>query len=132
MYDPMYVLRPEVIESVFYLYRLSSPKQQSLRTFGVRMMDNLDKHSRTDAGYTALYNREKRDTLESFFMAETLKYLYLLFSDDSVIDLNNYVLNTEAHPFSIRGNGLRKDPSKWVKIRMLCDIITLHQLNAPF
>lgn len=37
----------------------------------------------------------------SFFLAETLKYLYLLFSDDSLLPLNKYVLNTEAHPFPV-------------------------------
>lgn len=55
--------------------------------------------------------------MESFFMAETLKYLFLLFSDDSVVSLDEYVFNTEAHPVSIRGHGLRKDPAKWVPIK---------------
>ncbi len=40
----------------------------------------------------------KGDKMQSFFLAETLKYLYLLFSDDNVIDINKYVFNTEAHP----------------------------------
>ena len=108
------ILRPEVIESVFYHYRLT--KDQKYRDFGVRMVDNLNKYARTDAGYSHLYNNKKTDGMESFFLAETLKYLYLLFSDDSLISLEEYVFNTEAHPFSIRGHGRRKDPSKWVKI----------------
>jgi mannosyl-oligosaccharide alpha-1,2-mannosidase len=37
----------------------------------------------------------------SYFFAETMKYLYLLFSDPNTISLNEYVLNTEAHPFKL-------------------------------
>ena len=43
------------------------------------------------------------DVQQSFFLAETLKYLYLLFSDDDLIDLKQWVFNTEAHPLPIRG-----------------------------
>lgn len=39
--------------------------------------------------------------MESFFLAETLKYLYLLFSDDSLLPLDEWVFNTEAHPFKV-------------------------------
>lgn len=43
-----------------------------------------------------------RDKLESFFLAETLKYFYLLFSDDfNLIPLDKYVFNSEAHPLPI-------------------------------
>jgi len=43
----------------------------------------------------------KRDKMESFFLAETLKYLLLLFDDDDVLPLTDVVFNTEAHPFPI-------------------------------
>lgn len=43
----------------------------------------------------------KDDMMQSFFLAETLKYLYLLFSPDDVIPLNQWVFNTEAHPLKI-------------------------------
>jgi mannosyl-oligosaccharide alpha-1,2-mannosidase len=39
------------------------------------------------------------DKMESFWLAETLKYFYLLFSTPDVISLDEWVLNTEAHPF---------------------------------
>lgn len=42
---------------------------------------------------------ELEDSMESFWIAETLKYYYLLFSEPSVISLDEWVLNTEAHPF---------------------------------
>lgn len=41
------------------------------------------------------------DNQESFFLAETLKYLFLTFTDDSVISLDEWVFNTEAHPLRI-------------------------------
>ena len=112
--DTSVYLRPEVIESVFYQWRFT--KNQKYRDFGVKMLDSLEKYSKTDSCFSALQATEKTDNLESFFFAETLKYLYLLFSDDSVISLEEYVFNTEAHPFSVRGHGRRKDPRDWVKI----------------
>lgn len=41
----------------------------------------------------------RTDQMESFWLAETLKYYYLLFSTPDLIDLDEWVLNTEAHPF---------------------------------
>lgn len=41
--------------------------------------------------------------MESFFLAESLKYLYLLLADDqNMLPLNKYVFNTEGHPLPIR------------------------------
>jgi len=45
----------------------------------------------------------KDDVQQSFFLAETLKYLYMLFSDDAVLPLDKWVINTEAHPLPIKG-----------------------------
>lgn len=41
----------------------------------------------------------QEDKEESFWLAETLKYFYLLFSEEDVLSLDEWVLNTEAHPF---------------------------------
>jgi mannosidase alpha-like ER degradation enhancer 2 len=60
------------------------------------------KNCRTDAGFAALNSvvtMEKKDAMESFFLAETLKYLYLLYAPKTTLDLNKVVFNTEAHPF---------------------------------
>lgn len=56
-----------------------------------------------EAGYAGLRDvtkvpPEHDDTMQSFFLAETLKYLFLLFSSDDVLPLEDWVLNTEAHP----------------------------------
>jgi mannosyl-oligosaccharide alpha-1,2-mannosidase len=68
----------------------------------------LEKHCRTGSGFSGIRdvysnNPPKDDVQQSFFLAETLKYLYLLFSDDSVIPLDQWVFNTEAHPLPIAG-----------------------------
>ena len=44
-------------------------------------------------------NPPKADRMESFWMAETLKYFYLIFSEPNIVSLDEFVLNTEAHPF---------------------------------
>ena len=56
-----------------------------------------------EAGYSGVRNVnavpvQHDDTQQSFFLAETLKYLYLIFEDDDVVPLSDYVFNTEAHP----------------------------------
>lgn len=56
--------------------------------------ENGGVHSQVNSG-------EKDDMMQSFFLAETLKYLYLLFSPSTVIPLDEWVFNTEAHPVRI-------------------------------
>jgi glycosyl hydrolase family 47 len=68
---------------------------------GQTYFDSLVKNCRTETGYAALRSvetMEKRDAMESFFFAETLKYLYLLYAPKSTLDLHAVVFNTEAHP----------------------------------
>jgi mannosidase alpha-like ER degradation enhancer 2 len=95
-----YPLRPEIIESAYYLFLLTGEKQY--REMGETFYRGLVRYCRTDAGFAHLKNvvtKEKGDAMESFFFAETLKYLYLLFAEKSAFDLNAHVLNTEAHPY---------------------------------
>jgi mannosidase alpha-like ER degradation enhancer 2 len=68
---------------------------------GHTFFDSLVRFCRSETGYAALQNvgtKEKADSMESFFLAETLKYLYLLFAPRHTLDLNKVVFNTEAHP----------------------------------
>jgi mannosidase alpha-like ER degradation enhancer 2 len=94
-----YPLRPEIIESAYYLYHYThDPKYLAM---GQTFFDSLVKYCRTDAGYAALSDvrtKQKADSMESFFFAETLKYLYLLFAPPSTLDFDSIVFNTEAHP----------------------------------
>jgi mannosidase alpha-like ER degradation enhancer 2 len=96
---PGYPLRPEIVESAYYLHRLTGdPRYLDMgRTF----FEGIVRHCRTEAGYTTLKDvvtKEKGDLMPSYFLAETLKYLYLLFAPDSALDLDKVVFNTEAHP----------------------------------
>jgi mannosyl-oligosaccharide alpha-1,2-mannosidase len=103
--DRYYILRPEVVESYFYLWRMT--KDKKYRDWAWDMVEALEKHCRTANGYSGIRDvmsnsPSQDDVQQSFFFAETLKYLYLIFSDDSVIPLDKYVFNTEAHPFPIQ------------------------------
>jgi mannosyl-oligosaccharide alpha-1,2-mannosidase len=71
---------------------------------GWRMWRSIIKVTRTDVGHSAIHDvlseqPQQLDSMESFWVAETLKYFYLLFSTPDVISLDDWVLNTEAHPF---------------------------------
>lgn len=97
--SPAYHLRPEIIESTYYLYHYT--KNPKYLDMGIRMWEDFVKYCRTDAGYAALKNvitKEKQDTMQSFLFAETFKYFYLLFSPPSTLDFEKVVFNTEAHP----------------------------------
>jgi len=97
--DPSYVLRPEIIESAYYLYRRTRDPQYL--SMGEEFFSGLVRYCRTETGYASLKDvrtKEKEDSMESFFFAETLKYLYLLFAPESALPFDKVIFNTEAHP----------------------------------
>jgi mannosidase alpha-like ER degradation enhancer 2 len=97
--DAGYPLRPEIVESAYYLHALTGDARYL--EMGRRLFEDVVASCRTDAGYAGLKSvvtREKSDRMHSFFLAETLKYFYLLFAPAGVIDLHQVVFNTEAHP----------------------------------
>ncbi len=94
-----YHLRPEIIESAYYLYHFTGDPVYV--EMGMKIFDDLRTHCRTEAGYAALgsvITKEKVDVMESFLFGETLKYLYLLFAEDGSRYLDEAVFTTEAHP----------------------------------
>lgn len=97
-----YILRPEAIESVFIMYRLTGDSVWMDKAW--TMFEAIEKLTRSDIGawglrdVTQANGGEHIDTMESFWLAETLKYFYLIFSEFDVVDLDKWVLNTEAHP----------------------------------
>lgn len=101
------LLRPETVESLFYMYRFT--KDTKFRDWGWEILQSFNKYTKVSGGgYTSINNVRDpvnpgpRDKMESFFLGETLKYLYLLFSDDpELLSLDKYVFNTEAHPLPI-------------------------------
>lgn len=105
IFDRHYGLRPEAIESVFYMYRITG--DEIWRQKGWKMFEAIQSATQTDIAHAAVKDvtsslGELDDVMESFWLAETLKYFYLLFDDPSHMSLDEWVLNTEAHPFSIK------------------------------
>lgn len=97
--SPQYVLRPENIESAYYLYHFTG--DDKYLDMGKYYLESIIKFCRTDSAYASLKDvrtKEKADNMQSFFLAETLKYLYLLFAEESTFDFNRMIFNTEAHP----------------------------------
>ncbi|RDA91284.1 hypothetical protein CP533_6307 [Ophiocordyceps camponoti-saundersi (nom. inval.)] len=99
-----YILRPEAIESVWYMYRITG--DPTWMDKGWRMFEKTVQATRTSIANSAVDNvllkePNPKDEMESFWIAETLKYYYLLFSEPDLISLDDWVLNTEAHPFKL-------------------------------
>ena len=97
--SPGYPLRPEIVESSYYLYHFKrDPKYLRM---GEKMWRDFVKYCRHDVGYAALKSvitKEKSDSMQSFLFAETFKYFYLLFAPPRTLDFNRVIFNTEAHP----------------------------------
>ncbi|KAF3031885.1 hypothetical protein E8E12_002764 [Didymella heteroderae] len=123
--DARYMLRPEAIESVFYMYRITGERRY--QDVAWSMFETIEKRTRTGIANAAIRDvtlkvesketgelrrgvgarseeseLELEDSMESFWMAETLKYFYLIFSEPSLLSLDEWVFNTEAHPFRLR------------------------------
>ncbi|ETW05193.1 hypothetical protein H310_04186 [Aphanomyces invadans] len=103
--NSIYKLRPETVESLMYLFRIT--QDPIYREWGWTIFESLEQHAKTTYGYGAVRNVHDlsvsyvEDKMESFFLAETLKYHYLLQSAPSFLPLDQFVFNTEAHPFRI-------------------------------
>uniref|UniRef100_A0A672SMU7 alpha-1,2-Mannosidase n=1 Tax=Sinocyclocheilus grahami TaxID=75366 RepID=A0A672SMU7_SINGR len=106
--EKYYILRPEVIETYWYMWRFThDPKY---RQWGWEAVQAIDKYCRVSGGFSGVKdvyssNPTYDDVQQSFFLAETLKYLYLLFSSDELLPLENWVFNTEAHPLPVLHQG---------------------------
>lgn len=131
--DARYLLRPEAIESVFILYRITGDRAyldhawdmfvsivRASRTpyanGQVRdVMHVVDDYgtgsgssTSTSSSTTDATPSNIEDKMESFWTAETLKYFYLIFSTPDMLSLDDWVFNTEAHPFRRPRGGQEK------------------------
>ncbi|KAK6427725.1 hypothetical protein LTR81_000069 [Elasticomyces elasticus] len=110
--DRRYILRPEAIESVFILYRITGEQRYQDAAWDMFMAitnattTQLANAALSDITYSPAELAQgttggttQFDSMESFWMAETLKYFYLIFSEPDLISLDEFVFNTEAHPF---------------------------------
>jgi len=96
--SPGYPLRPEIVESTYYLYHYT--KDPKYLRMGEQLWRDFVRNCRTEEGYAALKSvvtKEKSDAMQSFLFAETFKYFYLLFAPEKTLDFNKVVFNTEAH-----------------------------------
>ncbi len=94
-----YHLRPEIIESAYYLYHYTGDERY--RQIGATCFNGVVERCKTDAGFAALadvHTGVKTDAMESYFLAEAMKYFYLLFTPPQTFDFETVVFNTEAHP----------------------------------
>lgn len=107
---PYYILRPETLESIYYSYRITGDvKYQDMAWQAISAI--LSK-CRAGSAFSSINDVTQAngggasDDMESFWFAEVLKYAYLIFAEESEVQLrpsnNKFVFNTEAHPFRIR------------------------------
>ncbi|KAI2472524.1 glycoside hydrolase family 47 protein [Annulohypoxylon bovei var. microspora] len=96
--------RPEFIESTYHLYRAT--RDPWYLYAGEMVLKDINRRCWTKCGWSGLQDvntGEKSDRMESFFLGETAKYLYLLFDPDHPLNKldASYVFTTEGHPLII-------------------------------
>jgi hypothetical protein len=95
-----YDLNPEIMESAYYLYYFT--KDDKYKDMARQYFNDLMEYCRTDVAFTCIKDvrtKEQKDHMETFFLAETMKYLYLTFAMPAGINPDSCVFTTEAHPF---------------------------------
>ncbi|CAO1629481.1 unnamed protein product [Parajaminaea phylloscopi] len=106
--DARNILRPETVESLFVAHHLTG--DPIYREWGWEIFRAFEKHCKLSNGAYAgikdvdpddVDEVEHEDKMETFWLSETLKYLYLLFDDQKALPLDKWVFNTEAHPLPI-------------------------------
>ncbi len=98
--DGSYDLNPEIIESACYLYQFTG--KEEYQQMAKNYFADILKYCKTDIAFTSVKDvrtKEQKDYMPTYFLAETLKYLYLIFTPDRTYNFNDYVFSTEAHPF---------------------------------
>ncbi|KAG0091741.1 alpha mannosidase-like protein [Podila epicladia] len=111
-----YPLRPEFIESNYFLYRAT--KDPFYLEVGEMILRDLQKYTKTSCGWASLQSvvdKKKEDRMESFALSETFKYLYLLFDEENLLHNelkdSNFVFTTEGHVLSLTNEHLRRPTS---------------------
>jgi hypothetical protein len=103
-----YPLRPEFIESTYYLYRATSdPLYLRIGEKVLKQYQDVFKVQCGFSGFRDVRTKKRQDRMESFVLSETLMYLYLLFDEDNNLNHRlNFIFSTEGHPFWIPGTTL--------------------------
>lgn len=127
----MYLLRPELIESAYFLYRTT---RNTRHLDALQMVIESLEATRTRCGFACVADVTSAtlrfdDRLDSFFLSETLKYLYLAFDDDNPLHRRNVVFTTEGHPLPVKPTRRRETKSRTVAERIMK--VLLHATTTP-
>ncbi|KAM9524443.1 ER degradation-enhancing alpha-mannosidase-like protein 1 isoform 1-T1 [Salvelinus alpinus] len=128
-----YPLRPELVESTYLLYQAT--KNPFYLHVGMDILESLEKNAKVRCGYATLHHvvdKSKEDRMESFFLSETCKYLYLLFDDDNPLHKseNKYIFTTEGHVVPIDKRFREK---QWNDLSPCEKVVTDQETsNGPF
>ncbi|KAF5187876.1 Mannosyl-oligosaccharide 1,2-alpha-mannosidase [Thalictrum thalictroides] len=112
--EKYYPLRPELAESTFYLYQAT--KDPWYLEVGESMVNSLNRYTKVEGGFASIKDvatMTPEDHQHSFFLAETCKYLYLLYDDSFLID-QNYVFTTEGHPLPVKSAWQERLPEAYI------------------
>nr|XP_043636110.1 alpha-mannosidase I MNS5 [Erigeron canadensis] len=112
--EKYYPLRPELAESTYYLYQAT--KDPWYMEVGEAIVNSLNLHTKVEGGFASVRDvttMQLEDHQHSFFLAETCKYLYLLF-DDSPLMGRNYIFTTEGHPLPVISDWHEKLPDSYI------------------
>ncbi|KAG6635278.1 hypothetical protein CIPAW_11G031100 [Carya illinoinensis] len=112
--EKYYPLRPEFAESTFYLYQAT--KDSWYLDVGESIVNSLNLHTKVEGGYASVRDvttMQLEDHQHSFFLAETCKYLYLLF-DDSFLVNRNFIFTTEGHPLPVLSDWHERLPETYI------------------
>ncbi|KAG6021104.1 hypothetical protein E4U41_002615 [Claviceps citrina] len=111
--------RPEFIESTYHIYRAT--EDPWYLHVGEMVLGDIRRRCYAPCGWAGLQDvrtGEKQDRMESFFLGETAKYMYLLFDPDHPLNTLDaaFVFTTEGHPLLIPSSKKRR-PRPWKKTR---------------
>ncbi|KAI0023801.1 glycoside hydrolase family 47 protein [Xylariomycetidae sp. FL0641] len=108
--DPRYLLRPEAVESVFWMYRITG--NEEYQDMAWRMFEAVRNSTETELGFSSISSvranqneTDKIDSMQSFWLGETLPYIYLTLASPDLANLDEFMPNTEAHFFKRPGVG---------------------------
>ncbi|OBZ67538.1 putative mannosyl-oligosaccharide alpha-1,2-mannosidase 1B [Grifola frondosa] len=116
-----YYMRPEVLESNFYAWRITGDTKYYERAASA--VSSFATYLKAPVAFAPIDDVDSTDSdfiddMESFWFAEVMKYLYLTFDDPSNISLDEYVFNTEAHPFKAPRRRRRTGAARWIPPRI--------------
>ncbi|KAH7528514.1 hypothetical protein FEM48_Zijuj05G0080200 [Ziziphus jujuba var. spinosa] len=112
--EKYYPLRPELAESTFYLYQAT--KDPWYIKVGEKMVNSINSYTKVEGGFASIRDvttMQLEDHQHSFFLAETCKYLYLLF-DDTFLLGRNYIFTTEGHPLPVLSSWHERLPETYI------------------